>query len=142
MSWRSVGSVEEKYLHFLITSIATWSFKFQFQCVHFRFFPSLAGSTVSLRPHNGQDMSVVSVSVDEGRSLFYFLSRVVKKLPKRKQKKRKKFGTLHDYACHPCAGGHANLLCIVPILVDAPAEAGTSFLGRVPSHKEALVAPY
>ena len=28
-----------------------------------------------------------------------------------------KCGTLHDFACHPCAGGHANLLCIVPILV-------------------------
>ena len=28
-----------------------------------------------------------------------------------------KIGSLHDCACHPCAGGHANLLCIVPILV-------------------------
>ena len=31
---------------------------------------------------------------------------------------RKKYGTLHYFACHPCARrGHANLLCIVPILV-------------------------
>ena len=29
----------------------------------------------------------------------------------------KKFGTLHEFACHPCARGHANLLCIVPILL-------------------------
>ena len=32
-------------------------------------------------------------------------------------RKKQKFGTLHDCACHPCARGHANLLCIVPILV-------------------------
>ena len=31
--------------------------------------------------------------------------------------KKKKFGTLHEFACHPCARGHANLLCIVPILL-------------------------
>ena len=28
-----------------------------------------------------------------------------------------KFGTLHEFACHPCAGGHANILCIVPTLI-------------------------
>ena len=28
----------------------------------------------------------------------------------------KKVGTLHEFACQPCAGVHANLLCIVPIL--------------------------
>ena len=33
------------------------------------------------------------------------------------QNKNQKYGTLHEFACHPCAGSHANLLCIVPILV-------------------------
>ena len=31
--------------------------------------------------------------------------------------KNKKLGTLHEFACHPCCRGHANLLCIVPTLV-------------------------
>ena len=31
-------------------------------------------------------------------------------------------GTLHEFACHPCARGHANLLCIVPILVYVAAK--------------------
>lgn len=29
----------------------------------------------------------------------------------------KKYGTLHELACHPCSGTMLNLLCIVPILV-------------------------
>ena len=28
-----------------------------------------------------------------------------------------KYGTLHEFACHPCAGAIAKLLCIAPILV-------------------------
>ena len=33
------------------------------------------------------------------------------------ESKCEKFGTLHEFACHPYAGVHANLLCIVPILL-------------------------
>ena len=77
----------------------------------------------------------------QAENLFYFLSSVAKKKPPKQSQEKEKYGTLHDYACHPCARGHANLLCIVPILVDAPAEAGTSFLGQflglVSPHKEA-----
>ena len=45
-------------------------------------------------------------------SLHFFLTGWPKTL-----KVCKKYGTLHEFACHPCAGGHANLLCIVPILI-------------------------
>ena len=39
-----------------------------------------------------------------------------------REQKRKIFGTLHEFACHPCAGAMlifsvSKLLCIVPILV-------------------------
>ena len=33
------------------------------------------------------------------------------------ENKSKKYGTLHEFACHSCARGRANLLCIIPILV-------------------------
>ena len=35
-------------------------------------------------------------------------------------KRGQKIGTLHEFACHPYAGVHANLLCIVPSLVHVP----------------------
>ena len=42
----------------------------------------------------------------------------------------KKCETLHDFACHPSKGrGHANLLCIVPILKYlCPVETGQGML--------------
>ena len=43
-------------------------------------------------------------------------------------KRTQKCGTLHDFACHPCAGAMLifSLLCIVPILaLICAAEAGT-----------------
>ena len=32
---------------------------------------------------------------------------------------------LHEFACHLCAGGHVNLLCIIPIFSICAAEGGT-----------------
>ena len=47
-------------------------------------------------------------------------------------------------ACHPCAGGHANLLCIVPILTDDPrreSKVGIRYLAAADLAGEASGAP-